>query len=255
MSHCPLLKAVRPEQPPRYGANLSARTTINFALRWLWTWWTALSTLAMFCDFPFPGRAVRPHAITCPVESIGRFWRDSTRSLVSCPLLRAARSRSSSAAAATIRTLRQVTRLGLSASLPFSLGASVVASAFRSSAASSSGTLVSNPSICLSQAATQASSRCLSSVAQFPLHSPLSIVPLAGPQEHPLQRWKVLPHCQHTGRQFLRFSVFRARFDSDGVGASLTGTSSWPSRSTPNSRCCFTSRSRIPSMKALAASV
>jgi hypothetical protein len=63
-----------------------------------------------------------------PVESIGRFWRASTRSLVSCPLLRTARSRSSGAAAATIRTLRQVTRRWHSASLPSSLSASVVQS-------------------------------------------------------------------------------------------------------------------------------
>jgi hypothetical protein len=53
-----------------------------------------------------------------PVKSIRRFWRASTRLLVSCPLLRAARSRSSGAAAATICTLRQVTRRWHSASLP-----------------------------------------------------------------------------------------------------------------------------------------
>jgi hypothetical protein len=64
MSHCPHVKPARPEQPHRYGASLSARATINFALRWHWTWWTALPTLAMFGDSPFPGRAVRPHAIT-----------------------------------------------------------------------------------------------------------------------------------------------------------------------------------------------
>jgi hypothetical protein len=45
-----------------------------------------------------------------PIESIRRFWQASTWLLVSCPLLRAARSRSSGAAAATIRTLRQVSR-------------------------------------------------------------------------------------------------------------------------------------------------
>jgi hypothetical protein len=45
-----------------------------------------------------------------PVESIRRFWRASTRSLASCSLLRASRSRSSGAAAATTCTLRHVTR-------------------------------------------------------------------------------------------------------------------------------------------------
>jgi hypothetical protein len=56
-----------------------------------------------------------------PVESIRRFWQAYTRSIVSCPLLRAARSRSSGAAAATIRTLRQVTRCWHPASLPILL--------------------------------------------------------------------------------------------------------------------------------------
>jgi hypothetical protein len=55
------------------------------------------------------GRTLSP-SVT-PVESIRRFWRASTRSLASCPLLRAARSRSSGAAAATICTLRLATLL------------------------------------------------------------------------------------------------------------------------------------------------
>jgi hypothetical protein len=50
------------------------------------------------------GRTQSPSAT--PVESIRRFWRACPWSLVSWPLLRAARSRSSGAAVATIRTLR-----------------------------------------------------------------------------------------------------------------------------------------------------
>jgi hypothetical protein len=84
-----------------------------------------------------------------PIESIRRFWRVPTWLLVSCLLLRAVRSRSSGVAAATIRTLRQVTRRWYSALLPSSLGASVVASAFRSSAACSSATFAFSSSICL----------------------------------------------------------------------------------------------------------
>jgi hypothetical protein len=45
-----------------------------------------------------------------PVEVIRRLWRAFTRSLASCSLLRAARSRQSGGAAATARTVRQVTR-------------------------------------------------------------------------------------------------------------------------------------------------
>jgi hypothetical protein len=43
MSHCPLLKAARPEQPPRYGTSLPTWATIIFALGWPWTRWTTLS--------------------------------------------------------------------------------------------------------------------------------------------------------------------------------------------------------------------
>jgi hypothetical protein len=147
-----------------------------------------------------------------PGESIRRFWRASTCLLVSCPLLRAARSLSFGAAAATIRTLRQVTRRWHSASLPSSLRDSVVASAFRSGAVSSSATFAFNSSIYLSKAATLASSRRFSSdwcvrqggvhadfvvcllasplppVAHSLLQSLLSTASLAGPLGHPLQR-------------------------------------------------------------------
>jgi hypothetical protein len=45
-----------------------------------------------------------------PVEMIRRFWRAFIRSLASCSLLRAARSQPFGGAAATARTVRQVTR-------------------------------------------------------------------------------------------------------------------------------------------------
>jgi hypothetical protein len=99
-----------------------------------------------------------------------------------------------------------------------------VASVFRSSAASSSATFAFSSSICLSKAASQAPSRRFSSdwcvwqggvradsaicllasllltVEQSRLQLLLSTASLAGPRGHPLQRWPVLPHCQHTGR-------------------------------------------------------
>jgi hypothetical protein len=42
----------------------------------------------------------------------------------------------------------------------------------------------------------------------------------------------VPPHCQHTGRLFLWLSIGLDHVNTDAVDASLTGTSSWPSRST-----------------------
>jgi hypothetical protein len=69
-------------------------------------------------------------------------------------------------------------------------------------------------------------------VARSLFQSLPSTVSSAGPRGHPLQRWPVLPHCQRTGCSFLRFSVGRVHFGTDAVGVCLTGTSSWPSRST-----------------------
>jgi hypothetical protein len=80
------------------------------------------------------------------------------------------------------------TTLAFRLSLPSSLSVSVVAFVFSSGAASSSDTLAFSSSICLSKAATQASSRCFSSVAQSLLQSLLSTVSLAGPRGHPLQK-------------------------------------------------------------------
>jgi hypothetical protein len=83
MSHCPLLKAARPEQPHRCGAGLPARATVIFALGWRWTWRTALSLRATSGDFPFSSRAVRPHAIT--FSDSCRIDRTVLTGKLSCP--------------------------------------------------------------------------------------------------------------------------------------------------------------------------
>jgi hypothetical protein len=156
MSHCPLLTAARPEQPPGTAPNCPHQPLSSslqggtgpsgprcrFGRR----------LVTFFFLAGWYGRTGSPSV--APVNSVRRFWRASTWLLVSCPLLRGARSRSSGAAAATICTLRQVTRHWHSAWLPSSMGASVVASALRSSAASNSANLAYCPSICPSRATT-----------------------------------------------------------------------------------------------------
>jgi hypothetical protein len=163
---------------------------------------------------------------------IRQFWRAFIRSLASCSLLRAERSQPSGVAAATTRTLRQVTRRR------HPVFPSIAAS---SSAVGALSPSVSSPNACPTIASHQtvvstlpsASWRCL----YRQLHSRSSghvcrPHSLAGIRGHSLLRWLVPPHCQHTGRLSLWLLASIDRLNTDDVGASLTGTSSWPSHST-----------------------
>jgi hypothetical protein len=116
-----------------------------------------------------------------PVGMTRRCYRAFTQSLASCSLFRAAHSRRSGGAAATARTVRQVTRRW--------------PPAFRSSTASSYAAGVLSPLISLSKSLS----------------------------------WEDRSTAlQHTGSVFLWLSVGLDRVNTDAVGASLTGTQSWP---------------------------
>jgi hypothetical protein len=114
-----------------------------------------------------------------PVGMIRRFWRASVRSLSSCSLLIPARSRRSGGAAATARTVRQVTRRWTPT--------------LRSSAASSYAVCVLSPLISSSKALSPE----MTGSTALPIQLPPVPIALCRPRPRWHRRCRLFSHWHH----------------------------------------------------------